>query len=173
MHKQPFTTKSIIKAPSGDGLNVGSKSVCYPSKPLVKSPEKKEKSDEHYKSLKNKDEPLLLSDVDIIDEEDEIKDKAPKIEKNNSKIMEQFYDGKVKKKFFAPKRDQPSNNTEPINLKKKIILSKGENSKLKKQNLINKSKVKVNKTNEDSQNTSQKDVIVRRIKKKEKNSKTS
>lgn len=79
--------------------------------------------------------------------------------------MEQFYEGKVKKKFFEPKRNQPSNNTEPIDLKKKIVLNKGENSKskAKKQNMINPKKTKVNKTNGDSQNTSQKDVIVRRI----------
>jgi len=135
-HKESVTTKSIMK-PLDDLFGVGSKSVCQPSKtPLEKSFHKTDKDDLHYKSMKNKGEPLLLNDIDIMDEEEKEEDLrisqteiVEEKKKPQNQVIEQFYEGKTNKnKFFAPKKEKISHNTEPIDLKKKIVIAKVNNA---------------------------------------------
>ena len=133
----------------------------------------------HYKSLKNKGEPLILSDMDICDDIEENNNnlKVSKTQQERkipeNQIIQQFYENKPNKKYFAPKKTQNSqkaNNSEPVDLKKKILIWKSIKSppgKIKQKNKNEKFAL------EDSHNNSQKDVIIRRMKKKSENLKNS
>lgn len=114
-------------------------------------------------------------------------------------MIEKFNAGEENKKYFVPKKDSGFNNTAPINLNKKKVIKPNSESFLKNMNMLknpnqtqkyiakkvgdklkghsqSKDDGKLNPeedTNADPHSTSQKDVIVRRIKKKNENSKAS
>lgn len=206
-HKTQNNKKPIIKAVSKKKEELVSKSVTnQANRSMERSFHKTEKQNPHYKSLKNKDEPLLINDLDIMDDEEsdlrvsQTQDQAK--DTGKEKIIEQFNTGNNTQKFFVPRKHDLINNTEPINLTHKKLqrpvnedfmknVNITKNSTHQQKFIVRKSNERVNNTagitkdtgkiivtkinqdQDDSQSANQKDVIVRRIKKKNENSKAS
>jgi len=198
VHRQNILTKSIIKPPPlKEDSPKAEKSF---DNPHVKKVIEKEKHP-HCKSFKQKNEPLIINDVNI-DEDDDLFSAELKREESTSKerMIEKFNSGNATQKFFVPRKDQVGNNTEPVKSKKKKVAVSGNESFLNDMEMLNNpnqtqkfvakknneklkshfiqkdaSKLLVSKSkdNDDSQSNSQKDVIIRRIKKKNENSKST
>ena len=199
-HKSKLSTKSIIKPFQSTEMETQSKDTSQQNKSMERSFHRSEKQDPHYKSMKNKNEPLLINEIDDIDEdldnnEEELKPSRTQPEEDKAskeRMIEEFNSGNSTQKYFVPRKEPISNNTEPIDLQKNKIRPMNESflknmSMLKNPNQTQKFVVKkVNdnqklsphakeskkltvakvKDQDDSQSNTQKDVIVRRIKKK-------
>lgn len=205
-HKILHNKKPIIKVVSKKKEELASKSVTnQANRSMERSFHKTEKQNQHYKSLKNKGEPLLINDLDIMDDDEESDLRVSQTQDQDTgkeRIIEQFNTGNNTQKFFVPKKQDLLNNTEPIDLKHKKLqrpvndafmknVNITKNSNPQQKFIVRKSNEKANNTagiakdtgkiivtkinqdQDDSQSANQKDVIVRRIRKKNENSKAS
>ena len=76
---------------------------------------------------------FLILQVDV--DEEPVKAITNFIEDPKERMIEQFNSGTTNQKYFAPKKDPPSNNTAPIELKKKVVNPVSE-SFLKNMNML-------------------------------------
>jgi hypothetical protein len=190
-HKNKKLTKSIIKHPKNIVQRVNPKEESKFVKSNERSFHKTEKiekqqkvnDDKHSNNFKQKKEPLIVNEIDDLEEEFEVdlpKSNTKEENLSHEKFIEHFNTGATNKKYFVPRKD-PKNNTEPIDLKKRKIgnpitddflknINAGKNPNNTQKFVVKKEGDRLKATSiQKEHNDSQKDVIVRRIKKKNEN----
>lgn len=74
--------------------------------------EPSEKPVDHHKSIKQRMEPLVISDMQTLDDEESPKKTDREEKENKERMIEKFNSGQTQNKIFVPKR-AVSNHTAP------------------------------------------------------------
>ena len=125
-HKRPLDKKPIIKLLPKKKVDNGKSVAHTANKSMDRSFKKTEKVKTHYKSHINRGEPLIINDVDILDDETVSDLRVSRTEDKEDitgrdRIIDQFNPDNNTQKFFKPNKNDILSNTEPADLRHKKL----------------------------------------------------